>query len=269
MEIVKKLIPINFTKGGNKKLGIVIHTMVGNLAGTTSWFNNPSAKASAHYGVSLDDGAVYRYVEEQDQAWAQGTVDRPTFKMVLDRPGVNPNTYLISIECADDGNPAGADRSKQYSAIIELVKDIAKRNNIPLDRDHICGHREIRASKTCPGNLDVDYILNKAREAQGGSMANEYKGLDLTNQASMKAAVDTWFDVVHAKLYVKKSEADAQAKASYDAGFAAGKGSTPTSPSESNGSDLVKVDSSVWEQNGLEVTTITDKQTIKVNYRRK
>jgi hypothetical protein len=33
-------------------LGVVMHTMVGNLPGTDSWFMNPSAQVSAHFGIS-------------------------------------------------------------------------------------------------------------------------------------------------------------------------------------------------------------------------
>ena len=133
MNIQKRLIPTNFTKGGNKKLGIAIHTMVGTLDGTDSFFRQPTTQASSHYGVSLDGTRVYQWVEEGDQAYAQGIVSKPTFKMVTDRPGVNPNTYLISIECDDNRDPAVADRSKQLPVIVELVRDIAKRNNIPID----------------------------------------------------------------------------------------------------------------------------------------
>lgn len=172
----KKLISVNFSKSQNKKLGVVVHTMVGSLDGTNSWFNNPSSGVSSHYGIDLDGSRVFQWVEENHIAYAQGIVSKPTFKLVTDRPGENPNNFLISIECADDGNPASADRSKQYPAIIELVKDICKRNNIPIDRDHIAAHREIRSTKTCPGNLDVDYIVREAAK-QPESSQNDWNGV--------------------------------------------------------------------------------------------
>jgi hypothetical protein len=167
MNIEKRLISVNFTKGGNKKLGVCIHTMVGSLLGTDSHFKNPASQVSSHYGVGLDDFRVFQWVEEADQAWAQGTVDRPTAQIVLDRPGINPNTYLISIECADNSNPAGADRSKQYPKLIELVADICKRNSIPADKYHIVAHKEIRASKTCPGNINVNFIISEVKKLLG------------------------------------------------------------------------------------------------------
>lgn len=50
-----------------------------------------------------------------------------------------------------------------------------------------------------------------------GTVANMYKGLDLSNPDSMKVAVDVWYDVVHGGSYVKKADsekavADVQAK---------------------------------------------------------
>lgn len=172
MDVQKRLISSNFTRGGNKKLGVVIHTMVGTLAGTDSYFHNQSSQVSAHYGIDLDGSKVYQWVDESDQAWAQGIVSKPTFPLVTQRPGTNPNSFLISIECADNKDPHNADRSAQYGPLIELVKDICQRNNIPIDRDHICGHREIRSTKTCPGNIDVDYVVSQAAQ-NGGTMPGQ------------------------------------------------------------------------------------------------
>lgn len=163
MNIQKKLININFSTAANQKLGICIHTMVGTLAGTDSWFRNPDAKASSHYGVDLKTDTVYQWVEEKHQAWAQGRVSGATNQLYLEKGG-NPNGYFISIECADGRDPAGADRTLQERTVAELVSVIAKRNNIPLDSKHICGHREIYNKKTCPGNLDVNKIINLAKE---------------------------------------------------------------------------------------------------------
>jgi hypothetical protein len=162
MNITTKQLSVNFGTGVNKKLGVVIHTMVGTLDGTDAWFRNPDSQVSAHYGIDIDGKRIYRWLKEEQIAWAQGRKYLPTFKMVLDRPTENPNSYLISIECADDNNPAGADRSKQIPTLVELVKFICGVNNIPIDREHICGHREIYSAKTCPGNINVDEVVRLA-----------------------------------------------------------------------------------------------------------
>ena len=163
MQVEQRLLSVNFTKAKNKKLGICIHTMVGTLDGTDRYFNNPTSKVSSHYGVSLDGNKIYQWVPEDYIAWTQGIVNNPTSALVKELGG-NPNTYIISIECADGTNPYNADRSKQTLEIARLVANIAKRNGIPLDRKHIIGHKEIMSTKGCPGNIDVDKVLQLAKE---------------------------------------------------------------------------------------------------------
>lgn len=262
MQINKRLIPINFTKGGNKKLGVVIHTMVGTLAGTDAWFRNPTAQVSSHYGIDLDGETVYQWVEENDRAYCQGSVKNPTAKMVLERPGVNPNSYMISIENADNGDPAGRDRSQQYPTIIALVKEICARNGIPIDREHIYGHHEIRADKTCPGNLSVDYIVAQAQE--GSSMTDQETIAKLTadltdankTKENLQSQVNGWVRDSQNGTWVSK--ADAQAK--YDAGFAAGKATIMQAPVP---------DPSKWEVNGMEVAIQNSNIITTTNYKLK
>jgi hypothetical protein len=44
--------------------------MQGTLAGTDSWFRNPKAQASAHFGTGKD-GTLYQWVDTASKAWAQ------------------------------------------------------------------------------------------------------------------------------------------------------------------------------------------------------
>ncbi len=164
LNIEEHLTPVNFAAGRNAPIrGVCIHTMQGTFDGTFAWFQNPTAKVSAHYIVALDSCKVIRMVKECDTAWAEGSVLNPTNTLVKQFGG-NPNDYFISIENADNGTPASADRTSQYPVLIALVADICQRNNIPVDRDHICGHHEIRSDKTCPGNIDVDYVVSEVKK---------------------------------------------------------------------------------------------------------
>lgn len=151
MNIIKKPVaPGNFHKGrnGHKPLAIVIHIMDGSLAGTDAWFNDPHSHVSSNYGIGKS-GEIHQYVDEADSAAAQGIVDRPTAKVVLSNPGVNPNLLCISIEHEGfDPNPLTDEQKKSSAA---LIADIAKRNSLPLDSDHVIPHHSIRFSKTCPG----------------------------------------------------------------------------------------------------------------------
>lgn len=140
MNIIKNLVNNFSSREGYKPEIIVIHISAGSLTSMTSWFSTPLSQASSHYGVGKD-GTILQYVEEENKAWTQGRVNNPTFKLY--KPGINPNLYCISIE--NEGQDLVDGTPLQYDALRELIKDIAKRWNIPLDRDHIIGHYQIDA----------------------------------------------------------------------------------------------------------------------------
>jgi N-acetylmuramoyl-L-alanine amidase len=86
--------------------GLVIHTMVGNLPGTISVFNQPSFQASAHFGVD-QDGRIHQFGSVRGwKAWAQ--------------EAGNPNWY--SVECADNGNPDNPLTAAQITAVAQLLE---------------------------------------------------------------------------------------------------------------------------------------------------
>ena len=51
----------------NPRLG-VFHIMEGTLSGTDSWFHNPAANSSAHFGIGKD-GTVLQWVDTNTVAW--------------------------------------------------------------------------------------------------------------------------------------------------------------------------------------------------------
>lgn len=157
-------------KRTQKITGIVIHTTVGSYAGTLKWFQNNPSTVSAHYVIKEDGSEVTQMVPDDYVAYHAGTVSKPTTKVFI---GGNPNEYTLGIENADSGKPHDIDRSKQYPTLITLVADLCKKHNIPCDRDHICRHSEIRSTKTCPGNLVVDYVVAGAQKVLKGESPQE------------------------------------------------------------------------------------------------
>lgn len=147
-------------RAGNRPGAVVVHTTVGTFDSAVGWFALPTSGVSAHYLVGLD-GRVGVFVQEEDTARHAGRVLRPSATLVRD--GIDPNTVTIGIEFVDDGDPHGVDRPEaQYTSGAELLWVISLRWKIPLDREHVVGHREIYAAKTCPGNLDIDRLLREA-----------------------------------------------------------------------------------------------------------
>ena len=61
-------ISINYNLGGIAPRILIVHIMQGTLAGTDSWFRNPDAQVSAHFGVGKT-GTIYQWVDTANRAW--------------------------------------------------------------------------------------------------------------------------------------------------------------------------------------------------------
>lgn len=107
---------------------IVIHVAQGYYLGTISWFKDPQSGVSSHYVVSKN-GDVTQMVEEKDEAIHIGS-----------------NVNVLSVGIEHEGfvaDPATWFTDSMYQGSAALVKNIAQRWGIPLDRCHILGHDEI------------------------------------------------------------------------------------------------------------------------------
>lgn len=146
----------NYDKGrnGQKVEGVVIHTTAGGFSGSRSWLLNPVSKVSAHHLIGRD-GYNVQLVKDEDTAWHAGNL--------------SVNRKTLGYELVDDGNPFGPRTVDQYEAVaIQLAKDSTK-YGFPLTRQCIVGHREVNPKKpNCPGNTDIDHIINRAKEIQSG-----------------------------------------------------------------------------------------------------
>ncbi len=136
---------------------ISIHCMAGNLSVEScgSLFAAPSRQASSNYGIG-SDGRIALYVEERDRSWCSS----------------NPanDNRAVTIEVAnDEGAPDWHISDEAMAALIELIADICKRNEIrelkwkadknligQTDKQNMTVHRWF-AAKACPG----DYLYNK------------------------------------------------------------------------------------------------------------
>jgi N-acetylmuramoyl-L-alanine amidase len=148
-------------RNGRRPEAVVVHTNVGGFESTLAWFADSRSRVSAHYLVGLD-GRVASFVPEEDTARHAGRVLRPTAALAARWP--DPNRTTIGVEFEDGGDPYGVERTaEQYEAGARLLGAIAGRWEIPLDRTHVLAHRELFAAKDCPGNLDVDLLVEVAR----------------------------------------------------------------------------------------------------------
>ena len=162
-----KLSP-NCNKPRKKKIDtITIHCFVGQVTAKEGCNAkkfvkyNPIAGGSCNYVVG-HDGSIGLCVEEANRSWCSSN---------------KANDHrAITIEVASETKHPYAVTDKAYSALIELVTDICKRNDIKkllwkadkkligkVDQQNMTVHRWF-ANKACPG----DYLYNKH-----GEIANE------------------------------------------------------------------------------------------------
>jgi len=140
---------VRIGRGGSDIQYIIIHTTQGSYDSAINWFQNPISNVSAHYVVRSADGEVTQMVHEKDIAWHAGNSMYNALSIGIEHEGFidQPDIWYTP---------------NLYEASAALVRDIAARNRIPLDRAHILGHSEVPgATHTDPGpGWDWDYYMS-------------------------------------------------------------------------------------------------------------
>lgn len=106
---------------------IVIHTTELPFSSSVAYFRRPTTAVAAHYLVRASDGAVVQLVDEGMVAFHDACF----------------NDESIGVE--HEGFVAAGRRwysDELYRASARLVREIARRHGIPLDRAHVLGHGE-------------------------------------------------------------------------------------------------------------------------------
>ncbi|TWJ14635.1 N-acetylmuramoyl-L-alanine amidase [Stackebrandtia albiflava] len=133
---------------------IVVHTMQGSYEGTKAWFRNPRSQVTTHYIIRAEDGEITQMVHESDIAWHAGNWDYNVTSIGIEHEG-----YV------DDPEKWYTDAMYESSA--KLVRTIAVKYGIPLDREHVIGHSEVPgADHTDPGDgWDWDRYMRLLRSS--------------------------------------------------------------------------------------------------------
>ncbi len=182
---------------------IVLHTMAGTLAGCDAWFANPRAQAGAHFGVGVD-GTIHQYYPLEWAPFANGRVEQPvTARLVQENAGINPNSWTVSIEHEDGGEPGRALTAAQFASSTRLAAWVwttcilpAGARGLPAlpDRDHLLSHSDIspQSRPRCNGwgeermaayVAEVRRLLGEVREPPGPTLRDALDGLTLTAQS--------------------------------------------------------------------------------------
>jgi len=115
---------------GNTIRTIVIHDTELPYDATLQAFQNPATGGSSHYVVRSSDGHVTQMVPTRDVAWHAGNWYVNAHAIGIEHEGfaVEGATWYTEV---------------LYRSSARLVRYLARRFDIPLDREHIIGHDEV------------------------------------------------------------------------------------------------------------------------------
>lgn len=109
---------------------IVIHDTETPFDETLKFFQSDKGRTSAHYLLRSKDGAVVQFLPTKDVAYHSGNFWFNMHSIGIEHEGFirqGPQWYTDAM----------------YRASAKLVRYLAKRYDIPLDREHILGHEEV------------------------------------------------------------------------------------------------------------------------------
>ena len=146
--------------GGKINKIVIHHAATTDFDGIGRTFKTPGRQASAHYGVGRSKN-VDQYVSEADIAWHCGNW--------------NGNLTSVGIENVNStGAPTWNIADSTFETLVELVRDIAKRNGLGklVVGKNLFGHKDFSAT-ACPMDLypRLQELANKANAgiSSGGS----------------------------------------------------------------------------------------------------
>ncbi|WP_336215166.1 N-acetylmuramoyl-L-alanine amidase [Nonomuraea sp. LPB2021202275-12-8] len=118
---------------------IVIHDVEGSYQGIPSLVKNPKY-VSWHYTIRSSDGHVAQHVQSKDIAWHAGNWDVNSRSIGIEHEGYLAKGGTWYTEA-------------MYRASAKLVRYLANKHSIPLDRAHILGHDNVPGTspETVPG----------------------------------------------------------------------------------------------------------------------
>lgn len=203
---------------------ITIHCYVGQVTAKQGcdYFATSDRQVSANYIVGKD-GSIGLSVEEKYRAWTSGGVDKNGKPIRVNGiSGADNDHRAVTIEVACDPKKPYTVTDKAYKALIELVADICKRNDIKelkwkgdkslvgkVDKQNMTVHRWF-SNTECPG----DYLYSKM-----GDIAKEVNNKIKPKPVKKPATTNKYVYKVQAGVYSSEANAKKQVTALKKAGF--------------------------------------------------
>lgn len=109
---------------------IIIHDTEGSYQSSLEWMQNTQSYVSTHYLIKSSDGSITQMVRLQDVAWTAGNWFMNPHSINIEHEGFAAEGQVWYTEA-------------MYRSSAKLVRWLADKYDIPLDRQHILGHDDI------------------------------------------------------------------------------------------------------------------------------
>lgn len=170
--------------GARRVDAVVWHVTAGSGPSSLGWLTNPASQASANYLIDKD-GTTYELVPPNEDAWANGAVNKPdTGNRLIARwlqEGANFNQRTVSIETVRETSAMeqpGGFTEAQHRALVALSAWLCATYGLAADRTHIIRHGQIDSVNRphCPGLAESEMV------AWIGEIAALVDGPDVSGQ---------------------------------------------------------------------------------------
>lgn len=178
--------------------------------------NDASAKNEIAYMVSNTLQTSFHLAVDDIEVWQGLPLDRNGWHAGDGNGDGNRKHIGLEICYSKSG---GEKFDKAEDRAVDLIVYLLKKYGWGVDR--VKKHQDFSSyHKYCPHrtlDLGWDRFINKIESRMGGDMSDMYtlpsgQKVDLSNRESNIVTAKTWDEVVHQKLYIKKSEAEQNTK---------------------------------------------------------
>jgi peptidoglycan hydrolase-like protein with peptidoglycan-binding domain len=140
---------------------IILHHWAGtDFPGTLRMWATAARKASCNYAIG-NEGQRVGVVPEELRSWSVSNANMDSSAITFEIENESVNGWTIS--------------DAAFESTAQIMADLSRRFGIPLDRNHVIGHREVYTrfrvgyATACPGGLfpRMDELINRARQIAG------------------------------------------------------------------------------------------------------
>ena len=186
-------------RDGETLVGICIHTLESTLESYIAYMHSqrayadirPGEHGSVHYAIGAG-GEIWQFIQDGNTAWGIQELNNPTWALLPDHIGVEPNYLFIQIGIEQYLSVNAP--TLMFRALVELVAKLCEDYDIDVDADHIIAHSALDDTFTgcaLPTNLIASVQSLLAQGQEGVSY-------DVSVLANQVAALQTQMDALQA-----------------------------------------------------------------------